>query len=134
MRNKKIITHVFADGRQDLPSTIKVKCNVTGEEKFFYTPLLIKTIANKYENSYSNFVDAYISREGKALQKENSIDELTGEEVSDLSLYKNFLLMEYNSIKNRKDTESLNKKEHIKDVWEKRFFNSDFAQELTQLS
>ena len=62
MRKKKIITVTFKDGIQHLPSSVKVKCNITGNEKGFYTPYLVELIKRKYKNNYKYFIENYISK------------------------------------------------------------------------
>lgn len=89
MRKTKTLNIEFADGTQNLPSSIKVKCNVTGNTKSFHTPYLIRLIKRKYQNNWKLFNTTYVSKEGKGVK--NVIED----EEPSLSNYKNYLIARF---------------------------------------
>ena len=123
MRKKKIITAEFSDGTRELPSSIKIKCNATGQLKGFYTPYLIRLIKRKYDNNYQHFIDNYVAKGQKKIINNN--DE---EEENDLSLYKTVLQMEYTHLKCQpKTAQSQGRLGLIKDRFDNRFPDEDIG-------
>jgi len=121
MREKKIITVTFNDGVQQLPSSIKIKCNVTGQAKGFYTPYLVRLIKRKYDNNYQYFIDNYVSKGNK-----KDLIKTDSEEPPDLSLYKTTLQMEYAYLRARPRTsQNRNKMSFIKEKFGNRFPEND---------
>ena len=132
MRKQKILNVEFADGDQQLPSSVKVKCTVTGNQKSFYTPYLVKLIKRKYNNCYQKFIDTYVSKEGRGLQNKRKV-EGNPEEVNDLSGYKQYLLLYLNSVIGKSDSKSRTIADNIRDVWQARFSTSNLQEELAAL-
>tara|TARA_R110000851_G_scaffold95358_2_gene207180 strand:+ start:80 stop:466 length:387 start_codon:yes stop_codon:yes gene_type:complete len=124
MRKQKIITVAFKDGEQQLPSSVKVKCNVTGTEKGFYTPYLIKLIKRKYENNYKYFIENYIS---KGMNKDTEKD---ANEPPDLSLYMATLQLEYAFFRRQPKTPQIKSKiSAVKEKFDARFPDNDIYNE-----
>jgi len=116
MRKTKTLTVEFDDGTQELPSSIKVKCNVTGNIKSFHTPYLVRLIKRKYENNWNLFNTTYISKEGRGMK---NIEE---DEEPSLSSYKLYLVNKLKYLLSRKKNSiivfELNE---VRDVFAKRF-------------
>lgn len=117
MRKRKIIKATFADGVRELPSSLKIKCNATGQVKGFYTPYLIKLIARKYNNNYDQFISTYVS---KGQSKIRSSSEESQIEEPDLSLYKNALKLEYKFLRTQP---VVNKHQHRINLIKEKFNN-----------
>ena len=116
MRRSKIINVEFDDGPQQLPSSLKVKCTVTGEMKSFYTPYLINLIKRKYNNSYQHFISNYTS---KSARKNTSEDE---DQEPTLDVYKSVLALEYTHLKNQSNTiKNRHRLNTIRGIFSRRF-------------
>jgi hypothetical protein len=119
-----MITVMFKDGVQHLPSSVKVKCNITGIKKGFYTPYLINLIKRKYENNYKYFIDNYIS---KGMNKDTEKDD---NEPPDLSLYMSTLQLEYAFLRRQTRTPQIKSKmSAIKERFSTRFPDHDIYNE-----
>jgi|SaaInlStandDraft_2_1057019.scaffolds.fasta_scaffold113205_2 hypothetical protein len=124
MRKKKIITVTFKDGVQRLPSSVKVKCNITGNEKGFYTPYLVELIKRKYKNNYKYFIENYISK------GMNNDPEKDDNEPPDLSLYMTALQLEYAFLRREPNTPQIKSKMNvIKERFTARFPDNDIYNE-----
>ena len=120
MKSIKIINVKFADGDRALPSSLKIKCNVTGDMKGFYTPYLIKLVERKYDNNYQLFLDTYVSKGAK-----NQLSTPSDEEPA-LDVYKTVLALEYSHLKNRSNTiKSRHRINTIKSIFRRRFPEED---------
>ena len=53
---QKIKEIQFDDGVYELPSSMKVQCNVTGRQIHYYTPNLLRIIKKSYKNNYKYFL------------------------------------------------------------------------------
>ena len=116
MRKSKLITVQFDDGEQTLTSSVKIKCNATGQVKGFYTPYLVKLIKRKYNNNYKEFIDTYVSKGNKLPKPENADD------TPDLRLYRSALQLEYDSLSNKpRSTKRNHRISQIVDIFSKRF-------------
>lgn len=116
MRKSKLITVQFDDGEQTLTSSVKIKCNATGQVKGFYTPYLVKLIKRKYNNNYKEFIDTYVSKGNKLPKPENADD------APDLRLYRSALQLEYDSLSNKpRSTKRNHRISQIVDIFSKRF-------------
>ena len=130
MRKQKIIYVEFDDGVKELPSSMKVKCNVTGELVHFYVPNMAKVIRKKYNNNFQHFIDTYVSRTGKREVRTPANGE---SEQEDLSQYRNVLVLQFNAVRDKKDRHSRNIIEHVKEVWGRRFGDIDLSQAVSAL-
>ena len=120
----------FSDGVYELPSSMKVKCNVTGRLIHYYTPNLLRIIKNKYKNDYKYFLENYISREGKSMTVTND----TIEQEDDLKEYRNYLLLSYNSFKKQpKSSLSCGQMTTIIEIFETRWPEMSFEEELSHI-
>lgn len=61
-RKKKIFNYEFADGKQSLPSSVEVRCSISGEKIKMYHKQLVKLIKNKYNNRWELFKTSYIKK------------------------------------------------------------------------
>ena len=119
MRKTKLITVQFDDGEQTLPSSIKIKCTVTGKLKGFYTPYLIKLIKRKYNNNYNEFINTYVSK-GNKMKTSTVIEE------DPYRLYREVLQREYNFLRNQPKSASIKHKiQVVKDRFSTRFPDAD---------
>lgn len=116
-----MINVTFDDGVKELPSTLKVTCNVTGDVKSFYTPYLIKLIKRKYNNNYQYFIDNYACRgANKKIKDEN--DEPT------YGAYKLALASEYRYLKSHgTSSQDKHRLTTIADIFESRFPDDDIT-------
>lgn len=64
---KAVHNYTFADQTVNLNGYVAI-CTVTGNEKRFYHSYLANMIEKKFDNNFSNFVETYVSREGKSGQ------------------------------------------------------------------
>ena len=64
-RSKKVHNYTFEDQTVNLNGYVAI-CTITGNEKRFYHSYLANMIEKKFNNNFQNFVDNYISREGKS--------------------------------------------------------------------
>ena len=64
-RVKKVHNYKFEDQTINLNGYVCI-CTATGKEKRFYHSYLANMIEKKFENNFQNFVDNYVSREGKS--------------------------------------------------------------------
>ena len=127
---QKILAIEFADGVQELPSSMKVQCNITGKSIHYYTPNLLRIIKNKYKNNYKYFLDNYISREGKSMIPTN----LTEDHEEDLTPYRSYLLLSYNALKKeKKNSITASKMADITDIFAKRFPERSFSEDLSDI-
>ena len=126
MRQKfKIIQ--FADGEYELPSSMKVECNVTGRKIHYYTPNLLKIIKNSYKKNYKYFLENYISREGKSMITADVIDE----EEDSLKEYRNYLMLSYYALsKQQKNSITQSKMDEVIEIFERRFPERSFKEDL----
>jgi|SaaInlV_120m_DNA_2_1039728.scaffolds.fasta_scaffold67841_1 hypothetical protein len=116
MKRSKIINVQFSDGPQQLMSSLKVKCNATGEIKSFYTPYLIGLIKRKYDNNYQYFLKTYISKSAR-----KRVLEVTDEEPA-LDVYKSVLTLEYDHLKRQPGTiKNRHRINVIKSIFSRRF-------------
>ena len=116
MKQNKIINVQFDDGPQRLRSSLKIKCNVTGDIKSFYTPYLIGLIKRKYNNNYQHFLDTYISKGARRQLSEGNDDEPT------LDVYKSVLALEYKHLKRELSTiKNRHRITTIKSIFNRRF-------------
>ena len=129
MRKQKIITVQFADGEQQLPSSIKITCTVTDNKKSFYTPYLVKLIKRKYDNNYNQFITSYVSKEGRGQQRAQKQCGQGIPEEDDLSQYKRYLALQHAAVRGKRDMKSRNMLHHILEVWERRFSGCDITKE-----
>ena len=117
----------FADGVHELPSSMKVKCNVTGRLIHYYTPNLLRIIKNKYNNNYKYFLENYVSREGKSLMPDNLADD----QEDNLDAYRSYLLLSYNAFsKEKKNTITASKMDEITEIFDRRFPDRSFKEDL----
>jgi len=61
---KKVHSYKFEDQSVNLNGYVAI-CSLTGNEKRFYHSYLANMIEKKYNNNFANFVDTYVSREGR---------------------------------------------------------------------
>lgn len=90
-RKKKYIKYNFADGERELPATIKVTCSVTGKECSMYHKQAVKVIEESFGNEYENFMENYVSREGRHESK----DEESSQDEDRPKLYASVLKLQY---------------------------------------
>jgi hypothetical protein len=121
---KKLYNYEFADGKQAFNCTVKVKCTVTGEENAFHHKYLAGLIEKKYDNSYEKFLAEYVSKKGRGLVRHEKQHDGDGNIVEDLSGYKRLLRLQYVSLSSTRE-----QKEHIKEVWARRFHGEQLVEE-----
>ena len=120
----------FSDGVYELPSSMKVKCNVTGRLIHYYVPNLLRIIKNKYKNNYKYFLENYISREGKSMIPIND----TSDQEDDLKEYRNYLLLSYNALKQQpKSSITCGKMDEIVEIFDRRFPEMSLEEELLHI-
>jgi hypothetical protein len=120
----------FSDGVYELPSSMKVKCNVTGRLIHYYVPNLLRIIKNKYQNNYKYFLENYISREGKSMIPSND----TPEQEDDLKEYRNYLLLSYIALKKQPKTSiSAFKMDELVEIFNRRFPEMSMSEEVSNI-
>jgi hypothetical protein len=93
-KQKKLITYEFVDGEQQIPSTFKAKCNVTGELVPMYHKLLVKLIEKKYKNNFTYFLKHFSKKGAEKKQKEEA--GYNNDKYS-LNAYSDYLIICYKS-------------------------------------
>jgi hypothetical protein len=93
-RKKKLFNYEFADGEQQIPSTYKVKCNVTGELIPIYHRFLNTLIKKKYKNNFSYFTKTFAKKGAVSKQREEA--GYTNDLYS-LNAYSDYLVICYKS-------------------------------------
>ena len=117
----------FADGVYELPSSMKVTCNVTGRQIHYYVPNLLKIIKNSYKNNYKYFLENYISREGKSMIATDVVDE----EEDSLKEYRNYLMLSYHALcKQQKSSITQSKMDEVIEIFNRRFPDRSFKEDL----
>lgn len=125
-KKKKIFTYEFDDGFQEIPSTYKVKCNVTGELVPVYHKFLETLVKKKYKNNFGYFLKHFAKKGAVKKQKEDA--GYTGEQHS-LNAYSDYLIICYKSgietLKDNFNEESIKKAkremEHASNCFYKHF-------------
>jgi len=97
-KKKKNFVYWFDDGRQEIPSSYKVKCNITGEMVTIYHKFLVKLVKDKYKNKFALFLKTF-AKKGAAKQKRKE-DGLTVEDPYKLNAYSDYLIVAYRSALN----------------------------------
>lgn len=64
-RKKKLYNYEFADCKQSLPSSVEVRCSISGEKIKMYHKQLVKLIKNRYSNRWELFKTSYIKKGNK---------------------------------------------------------------------
>lgn len=80
----------YADGVQQLPSSYKAKCNVTGELVPIYHKFLDKMVRDKYKNNFAYFLK-HFAKKGAELKKK----ETEGPDPYALNAYSDYLVISY---------------------------------------
>jgi hypothetical protein len=92
-KKKKNFIYWFDDGKQEVPSSFKVKCNVTGEMIPIYHKFLQKLVKEKYKNNFSYFLKTF-AKKGAVKQKREE-QGLAGEDPHKLNAYSDYLVVAY---------------------------------------
>lgn len=100
-RKAKFHLYEFADGVQQIPSSYKAKCNITGEFVPIYHKFLEKLIKKHYKNNFEYFLKHYAQK--SAAKKKLEDDGYTDDQFS-LNAYSDYLVICYKAcIENLKD-------------------------------
>ena len=96
-RKKKLYNYEFADCKQALPSSVEVRCSISGEKIKMYHKQLVKLIKNKYRNRWELFKTSYIKKGNKpSLYKDGNIEEYNTRPEG----YRKYLITSYMAFKN----------------------------------
>lgn len=110
-KKKKVFNYLFADGFQEIPSTYKAKCNVTGELVPIYHKFLVKLIKSKYRDNFGYFTK-HFAKKG-AVKKQRSEAGYNQEDKFSLNAYSDYLIICYKSgietLKDNFNQNSINK-------------------------
>lgn len=126
-KKKKIFNYEFADGFQEIPSTYKAKCNITGEFVPIYHKFLESLIKKKYKNNFAYFLK-HFAKKG-AVEKKRAEQGYNEEDKYSLNRYSDYLIICYKScleiLKDNYNKDSINKAklemEHAANCFQKHF-------------
>jgi len=95
-RQKKFFNYEFVDGVQEIPSSYKAKCNITGELIPIYHKFLVKLILDHYKNNFALFKNTFVK---KGAAKQQRVDQGYGDEDTvdpyKLNIYSDYLVASY---------------------------------------
>ncbi len=96
-RKKKLYNYEFADCKQALPSSVEVRCSISGEKIKMYHKQLVKLIKNKYRNRWELFKTSYIKKGNKPslYGKDGNMEEYNTRPEG----YRKYLITSYMSFK-----------------------------------
>lgn len=89
-REKKLIKYIFDDGLQEIPSSYKAKCNVTGELVPIYHKFLRKMVEEKYKNNFGLFLKKFVKKGA-----EEQVRQQDGDDLFKLNAYSDYLIVSY---------------------------------------
>ena len=109
-KKKKVFNYFFADGYQEIPSTYKAKCNITGELVPIYHKVLIKLIKTKYRDNFAYFIKHFAK---KGANKKQKAEAGYSDDKFSLNAYSDYLIICYKSaietLKDNFNKDSINK-------------------------
>lgn len=94
-KQKKIFNYEFADGWQEIPSSYKAKCNVTGELVPIYHKALETLIKKSYKNNFAYFLKHFAKKGAVKKQREDA--GYNDQEKFSLNAYSDYLIICYKS-------------------------------------
>jgi hypothetical protein len=97
-KKKKVFTYEFADGFQEIPSSYKAKCTITGELVPIYHKFLETLIKKKYKNNFAYFLK-HFAKKG-AEEKRKASAGYDKEDKYSLNAYSDYLILCYKSCLN----------------------------------
>jgi hypothetical protein len=97
-KRKKIYNYEFADCNQTLPSSVAVRCSISGEIVKMYHKQLVKLVQTKYKNRWELFKLTYAKKGSREKPKSNE----DGEYNTTPELYRKYLITTFLSYKRDK--------------------------------
>jgi len=94
-RQKRFFTYEFADGEQEIASSYKAKCTITGEIVPIYHKFLEKLVKKHYKNNFGLFLKTFAQK--GALQKKREDEGYRDDDKYSLNAYSDYLIICYKS-------------------------------------